>query len=244
MAQISRNTSDNTSQKRGNQKNTSSQTRLYPESRVELTPFTLKYYDRLLDIGTMGFYRAFIRKAIRAMNIQPADAILDLGCGTGRNACYMAKYLGEEGKITGLDVSDIMGNQFERNCSRYPNVQFIKQRIDEPFTLKEQYDKVFMSFVFHGFPHDVRKTILQNVLDHLKEGGTLNIVDYAEFDIHSAPLYFRIPFNIVEGKCKYAYDFIAKDWKTILGNHGFGRFQETFFAKNHLRLLKAAKVGE
>ena len=72
----------------------------------------------------------------------------------------------------------------------------------------------------------------------------MNIVDYAEFDIHSAPFYTRIPFNIVEGKCKYAYDFIAKDWKSILEGHGFGRFQETFFAKNHLRLLKAAKIGE
>jgi ubiquinone/menaquinone biosynthesis C-methylase UbiE len=39
------------------------------------------------------------------MHIQYADKILDLSGGTGRNACIMATYLSDDGKISGMDVS-------------------------------------------------------------------------------------------------------------------------------------------
>jgi demethylmenaquinone methyltransferase/2-methoxy-6-polyprenyl-1,4-benzoquinol methylase len=176
------------------------------------------------------------------MNIQPDDRILDFGCGTGRNACLMARYLSPGGKVVGLDISEIMGEHFEKKCRRYPNLEFRQQRIDQSFDLGEEYDKVFMSFVFHGFPQEVRHTILENALGHLRKGGTLNILDYAEFDVRSTPLWFRIPFNMLEGKCKYAFDYIEKDWKTILPRYGFGHFDEDFFIRGHLRLLKAEKI--
>ena len=151
----------------------SNKKRLYPDSRVELTSFAEKYYDKQLDIASFGFYKPFIKKAIKSVNIQPEDKIIDFGCGTGRNACLMVKYLNSNGQITGLDISDIMHKQFEKKCKNYPNIKFIKKRIDQSFNLNEQFDKVFMSFVFHGFPHEVRKIIIQNAVNHLKEGGSL-----------------------------------------------------------------------
>ena len=90
--------------------------RLYPESRVELTPFGLKHYDKLLDLISFGFYKPLIKRAIRSLNIQPEDKIVDFGCGTGRNACYMAKYLSPAGKIIGIDISEIMGEHSEKKC--------------------------------------------------------------------------------------------------------------------------------
>jgi len=216
--------------------------RLYPESKVELTPFTLKHYDTLLNVGTLGFYKSFIKRAIDAMNIRHEDDILDMGCGTGSNACLMTRYLSLNGSVLGMDISGIMQNHFERNCSDHPNLKFRKQRIDQPFELGEHFDKVFMSFVFHGFPQEVRHIILQNALKHLRKGGTLNILDYGEFDLRSTPLWFRIPFKVMEGKCKYAWDYLEKDWKQILSGFGFGDFRESFFVRGHLRLLKAEKM--
>jgi len=218
-----------------------SQKRLYPDSRVELTPFIQKYYDLQLDMATLGLYKPIIKKVIKSLHIQPEDSILDFGCGTGRNACLMAKYLNSGGKITGLDISEIMQRQFEKKCKSYPNVQFKKQRIDRPFNLHEKFDKVFMSFVFHGFPQEVRKIILQNTLTHLKKGGSLNILDYSKFDIQSIPFHHRLVFNFVEGQCKYAYDFIQRNWEKILSEYHFENIQEFFFTKNYIRLLKAQK---
>jgi len=76
-------------------------TKLYPDSHVEIQGLSARYYDLTLDIATARFYDKFIKSAIAEMNIQPDEHILDIGCGTGRNACLMHEYLGDTGHITG-----------------------------------------------------------------------------------------------------------------------------------------------
>jgi len=44
-------------------------------------------------------------------------------------------------------------------------------------------------------------------------------------------------------ECKYAFDFIERDWKQILANHHFNGFEEFFFVNNYVRLLKAQKLA-
>jgi demethylmenaquinone methyltransferase/2-methoxy-6-polyprenyl-1,4-benzoquinol methylase len=214
--------------------------KIYPESGVELNPFIAKYYDKIMTIASLGLYRGFIHKAIKAMDIQHGDKILDLGCGTGRNVCIMAKYVGGNGKITGIDISSIMERQFNKKCAKHQNIAFIRQRIDLPFSLSEQFDKIFISFVIHGFPHEVRQTILKNIYSHLKPGGIFFILDFAEFNMNEMPPLYRFIFKNIE--CKYAFDFIKRDWKQILANHNFGGFEEVFFFKSYVRLLKALKI--
>lgn len=46
----------------------------------------------------------FTRHLINLCNLQPTDSVLDIGCGTGRMAIPLAKYLGEEGSYVGFDV--------------------------------------------------------------------------------------------------------------------------------------------
>jgi len=213
--------------------------RLYPDSGVELTSFAEKYYDIHLDIASFGLYRPFIKKVIKSMNIQPEDKIIDLGCGTGRNACLMAKYLNSKGKIIGIDISEIMHKQFEKKCKKFPYINFFNERIDQSFILNEKFDKVFISFVIHGFPHEIRNTVIQNAFNHLKPGGRFHILDFAEFDMDNMPAFYRFIFKKIE--CKYAFDFIKRDWKEILNKQDFGNFTEQFYFKKYVRLLSAQK---
>ncbi len=37
------------------------------------------------------------------------------------------------------------------------------------------------------------------------------------------------------------FDFIGRDWKQILARYHFNNFEEIFFVKNYVRLLKAGK---
>ena len=214
--------------------------KIYPDSGVELKPFTAKNYDTVMNIATFGLYRGFIHRIIRAMDIQGGDKILDLGCGTGRNACIMAKYLSDKGKITGMDVSPVMEWQFNKKCIKHQNITFIRQRIDLPFSLSEQFDKVVISFVIHGFPHEVRQTVLKNVSNHLKPGGAFFMLDFAEFNMNEMPPFYRFIFKSIE--CKYAFDFIKRDWKQILASNYFSGFEESLFFKNYVRLFKAKKL--
>lgn len=90
--------------------------RYYPESKVEIDGFAAKKYDALMDIISFGMYERFLRSTIENMEIDDGEAVVDLGCGTGRNACLMRSYIGEKGYLLGLDISDIMKKQFEKNA--------------------------------------------------------------------------------------------------------------------------------
>lgn len=118
------------------------------ESKVEVTGFEARHYDSLLNILSLGSYAVFIKHAVAKMNIQPDDRVLDLGCGTGRNSCLIAKYLSDNGGIVGLDIGEEMIQQFEQKCQKYPNVVIQKYRIDEPLPFENEFDKAFISFVF------------------------------------------------------------------------------------------------
>ncbi|NQT65158.1 MAG: class I SAM-dependent methyltransferase [FCB group bacterium] len=213
--------------------------KLYPESKVEIQGFTAKFYDNMLNIVTLGGYNIFIKKAIDSMNINQNDKILDFGAGTGRNALLMNKHLSEKGEILGLEISELMIEQFKNKTEKFQNINIINQRIDQPFELGKKYDKVFISFVFHGFPFDIQKNIIQNAYSVLKENGEFIILDFNEFVTDKIPLYFRIPFKIIE--CKYAFEYVERDWEQILSEFGFNNFQEKLFLGKHIRLLKAKK---
>ncbi len=213
--------------------------KLYPDSGVELTPLIAKYYDNVMNFVSMGAYKSFIKRVIKEINIQPEDQILDLGCGTGRNAKLMSRYLNDKGHITGLDISENMEKQFLNKFKDDKRVKFINKRIDQPFDMLQTFDKVLISFVIHGFPNEVRNSVIQNAANHLKPGGNLFILDFAEFDLDEIPGLHRFIFKKVE--CVYAFDYIKRDWKDILKSHGFENFTEHFHLRKYVRLLKGVK---
>jgi len=214
----------------------------YPDSKVELQGFTAKFYDTILNTISFGVYGDFIKNAIESIGINGNDKLLDFGAGTGRNALLMNKYLSAEGEIIGLEISDEMIEQFNQKFENISNIKILNKRIDKSFELEEKFDKVFISFVIHGFPHEVRTEIIKNAYNNLKEGGEFVILDFSEFIVKEMPLYARIPFTTIE--CKYAFDFVERDWKTILSEFGFGNFSEKFFIKDYVRLLKAEKISK
>lgn len=211
--------------------------KIYPESRVELNPFVSKHYDRFLGTASLGYYPRAIKRAIDEMDIRPGDHILDLGCGTGLNTASMTAHLNGQGSIHGLDISDEMARQFKKRFTDNKNITFQNQRVDIPFQLDRKFNKVFISLVLHGFPHDVRLTVIRNAINHLEAGGSFHILDFSEFDMDSMPFLHRAIFKAVE--CPYAFDYIERDWKSILREQGFKEFREHFFLRKYMRLLRA-----
>ena len=125
------------------------------------------------------------------------------------------------------------------NSKQNNRFTFQHQRIDIPFQLEKRFNKIFISFVIHGFPHQVRHYVIENAYNHLEAGGAFYILDFAEFDMNSMPFHHRAIFKAVE--CKYAFDYIGRDWKSILKEKGFIEFADHFYLKKYMRLLKAVK---
>ncbi|MEZ5071281.1 MAG: class I SAM-dependent methyltransferase [Bacteroidales bacterium] len=213
--------------------------KLYKESKIELTPLIARHYDRIMNFISFGKYDNFLQRAFRDMEIREWDRILDLGCGSGKNAGIMAGYIGAEGRITGVDLSPVMEKQFRRKHRDDDRMTFVRNRIDEPLDLDQQFDKVLISFVIHGFPHEVREAILKNAYAHLAPGGRLYILDFSEFKLEEMPAHHRRIFQAVE--CIYAFDYIQRDWKDILRGYGFSGFMESLYFRKYARLLVAEK---
>ena len=77
----------------------------YPGSKVEIRGLEARYYDLLVNLATLGGYSRVSKRAIELMDIRPGDRIVDFGCGTGKNAVEMLKYLSPEGIVLGIDLS-------------------------------------------------------------------------------------------------------------------------------------------
>jgi len=208
----------------------------YPNSKVELKKPVASHYDAIMTISTFGGYYRMMKKAVNQMKIKEGEIILDMGTGTGKAACFMLEKV--RAKVIGIDISNQMIENFRRNC-KGRNAEIVKARIDEPFDLGIKFDKVFISFVLHGFPQFAREEIIKNAYNCLKNGGEFFILDYNEFSFSNAPFFIKALFKAIE--CPYAFDFIKRDWKKILHEHGFKNFEEKFFLKDYIRLLKAVK---
>ena len=198
-----------------------------------------RYYDTFLNLLSLGSYSHFIKGIIDKMGINPGQSILDLGSGTGRNDCLMAQKIGSRGKIVGLDISNEMLSQSLLRCREYPNMSFEKQRIELPLAYKQEFDKVFISFVLHGFEDDQKLGIIHNAHQALKPGGAFYILDYNEFDLEK--VWFPLRWAFTRWECQLAVEFLKLDIKEMLRGQGFTHLEEEFFFKGRLRLLKAVK---
>jgi ubiquinone/menaquinone biosynthesis C-methylase UbiE len=210
------------------------------DSKVEIEGFEARHYDLLMNLITAGTYPFFIRRVVRDMAIQPTDAILDLGSGNGRNACLMARYLSDRGQIVGLDIGEEMLRQARRRCRHLPNVTMEKQRIEEPLPYREEFDKVFISFVLHGFIQEERLRIVKNAYRALRPGGQFLVLDYNEFEPEQSFWPVRFAFRHLE--CPQATDFVRRDWRVVLREQGFGDFRAHRYYFGYVRLLGAEKL--
>ena len=208
-------------------------------SKVEVGPMGARYYDTFLNLLSLGSYSHFLKGVIDKMGINPGQSILDLGSGTGRNDCLMAQKIGSRGKIVGLDISNEMLSQSLLRCREYPNMSFEKQRIELPLAYKQEFDKVFISFVLHGFEDDQKLGIIHNAYRALKPGGAFYILDYNEFDLEK--VWFPLRWAFTHWECQLAVEFLKLDIKEMLCSQGFTNLEEGFSLKEHLRLLKAVK---
>jgi len=116
-----------------------------------------------------------MRQALRA-GIAPGMNVLDAGCGVGKTTSVIKDLVGDEGMVTGIDISD---DRLDEARIRYqrPGVQFVQHDLLEPFgNIQPQFDAVWMRFLLEYFQNDPMR-IVRNSIASLKPGGILVLID-------------------------------------------------------------------
>ena len=113
-----------------------------------------------------------LKRVLSEFNIKPCDA-LEIGCGTGTNAVYLAH---RGFRVTAMDIVPLAIEQAcERAAANSVNVNFMQGDVLAPPTLGREF-----SFVFdRGCYHSVRQSFLPQflrTLKHVTTTGSLYLV--------------------------------------------------------------------
>lgn len=131
------------------------------------------HYQKLYGHRDEAEAANFIDALIRCLRPHPGSRLLDVACGTGRHA----KYLASKGyRVTGFDLaadSIRVAKQAERR-----GLRFFRHDMRLPFG-RNKFDYVFNFFTSFGYFESLAEhfEVLRNMTRSLSDGGTL-VLDY------------------------------------------------------------------
>ncbi|XP_066047099.1 arsenite methyltransferase isoform X2 [Chamaea fasciata] len=112
--------------------------------------------------------------------------ILDLGCGSGRDCYLLSQLVGEQGHITGIDMTEGQIEVAKKHIAyhmdkfgyRKPNVEFVHgymEKLGDAGLADESYDIVISNCVINLAPD--KRAVLQEAFRVLKPGGEMYFSD-------------------------------------------------------------------
>ena len=111
-------------------------------------------------------------KFLAKVNIEAAQSVLDVGCGTGELTALLADKVGQQGEVLGIDPDGSMIALAKQKCKDVPNLSFVQAAISE-IPLGKLYDVVFSNYVFHWISDDQLVKDLAFIREHLMKPGAI-----------------------------------------------------------------------
>lgn len=135
------------------------------------SPEGAERYDRNCD---HQFQKGHV--LIEMMGIKKGDFVLDVGCGTGRQALNVAGIIGPAGKLTGIDPSsyriELARKKFEGDSSG--NVRFLVRQAENLQDIPDNsINHAYFCSSFHWV--DDKKTALNEIFRVLRPGGKVGM---------------------------------------------------------------------
>ncbi|MFN8475604.1 MAG: methyltransferase domain-containing protein [Anaerolineae bacterium] len=138
-----------------------------------------RHYDAVVTALTMGRAGRIREATVDLARIQPGDAVLDVGCGTGDLTLAAKSRAGASGLVCGIDAAPEMIEVAKEKAKRAgADVTFQVNTIEALPFADATFDVVLSSLMMHHLPDTLKRQGLAEVRRVLKPGGRLLILDF------------------------------------------------------------------
>ena len=154
------------------------------------------------------------KEAIRILDIQPDDIVMDAGCGSGLIIPWLAEYI-KTGKVIGVDFSEKMLKKARARANKanvLDRVTFRKDDIENSKFHDGSFERIIATFTLTSVPHP--KKCLKEMERLLKVGGKLVIMDTGRPQ-GRAGLYYALMRRVMRWA---GYTYIDRDVEAMVRN--------------------------
>ena len=133
-----------------------------------------KFYD-VFDLGGVNDQKML---AVDMLKLESNSQVMDMGTGTGAILPYLAKQLGQDGKVIGIDFSEKMikaaNERIEKEAIASKAKAMVADGTKLPFP-DNHFDAIIATFAFTSFPEP--KKAIKECARVLRPGGIFSILD-------------------------------------------------------------------
>jgi len=157
---------------------------------------TARLYEPFIAAVTFGRYRPLLAREVVRLGLGPADRILDLCCGTGLLSRELARRLGPDGEVVGVDASEAMLGQARLAGGR---VVYVRAEADSLPLPDGHFDCVTLFLGLHEIAQAARLPALHEVRRVLRPGGRGLVLDFASGGPAFRRRAVRVALSALEG---------------------------------------------
>ncbi len=172
------------------------------------------YRQRAKSYDTSGIsgLKPWRKEAVRTLNLNHGDLVVDVGCGTGLNFALLQEAVGPEGKIIGVDLTDAMLDQARQRVSEHgwTNVELVQSDAAQ-YTFPERVDGIISVFALSFIPDSAQ--VIQNGSKALSPGQKWVVLDMAWPD--GWPLWLRHGLFFLSSWGITGAVIQRRPWKTV-----------------------------
>ena len=114
------------------------------------------------------------------LQVQPDSQVLDVGCGPAVDTIPLSGYIGDKGRIVGVDYDPVMVEAADQELAKTKISKRVQHIQGNVFALPFQdgeFDRVHLERFFQVFPKDSADQIFAELNRVLKKNGRIVIVD-------------------------------------------------------------------
>jgi ubiquinone/menaquinone biosynthesis C-methylase UbiE len=119
-------------------------------------------------------------RVVTDLNLRSGASVADVGCGTGYFTFRLAKAVGESGKVfaTDIDAKALKSVSQRAEKEHLGNIEAVLSEPTETKLKAGSVEAALLSDVLHHVPAEQRLPLVRSIVQALKPGGLLFVIDW------------------------------------------------------------------